>query len=115
MKKSKPKLKKPKGALAASLANKKLSTYYHGSGYYEKSTMTLCADGRYYSSFNASSVSINGTGGMNSNAAGQWSVSGKTLTVRDANGSTRNFQVNQSRDQLLLNQKRWYREDYRCQ
>ena len=112
--KSKPKRQRPRGALAASLANKRLSRYYHGSGYSEKSTMTLCADGRYYSSFNASSVSINGTGAMNSDGAGQWSVRGKTLTVKDAGGSTKRFQIQLTSDQLLLNQERWLREDYTC-
>ena len=112
--KSKPKLTQPKGSLAARLANKKLSRYFHGSGYSEKSTMILCADGRYFSSFNASSLSINGTGVMDSNGAGQWSVRGTTLTVREANGSTRSFQVSYTSERLLLNQDRWLREDYSC-
>lgn len=113
--KSEPKQTKPSGALASALANKRLNRYFHGSGYSEKMTMTLCADGRYYSSFNASSVSVNGSGGMNSSKVGQWSVSGQILTVREANGEVKTFQVHLTNEQLLLNQDRWLREDFICQ
>ena len=77
--------------------------------------MTLFADERYYIRLCASNVSIKGISGINYNAAGQWNVSGKILMIRDANGSIRDFQINQARDELLLNQKRRYREGCRCQ
>ena len=77
--------------------------------------MSLCADGRNASSFNASRLSRDGTGVMDSNGAGQWSVRGTTLTVREANDFIRSYQVSYTSERLLLNQDRWLREDYSCQ
>jgi len=104
----------PAGPLAAALADKRLNRFHTSSGYSERETLTLCADGRVFRSFDASSVSQLGSGAARAGGDGRWAVRGQTLSVRWASGEVSEFEVSASADSLTLNGNRWLREDVRC-
>ena len=105
---------KPSGQLAKFLSNRKLYRFYNGSGYSEKTTLTLCADGRFYRSFGASSVSQLGTGAASDSNAGRWKVVNNSLNLQERNGNQRFLRIQLEGTKLFLDGERWLKESFTC-
>lgn len=84
------------------------------SGYSEKITMELCADGRFFRNFNASSVSQLGTGGRQQGGSGRWSLSGNVLGYT-LDGDSYQLTIStgayaDGSSKLFLDGKQWFRD-----
>lgn len=102
------------GPWAAKLANQRVVKFHHGSGYSEKTELLLCADGRFLRRFGASSTSVNGSGVMQDQDGGRWSVRGDALTLTYPSGETVTVRLEDRGGQLFVDGERWLRERARC-
>lgn len=98
------------------LRGQKLIRFYTGSGYSERTDLTLCADGRFFRRFDASSVSQLGTGAADFRRAGSWRIVGPnpTLVTTDSEGNVNTYSLEMKGEELHLNSNRWFREPAGC-
>ncbi len=114
--KFKPKTPKgaPRGAWAKKLKDKNLYRFYSGSGYSEKTKLTLCADGSFYRNWDMASATQLGTGAGVSNAAGRWTITNNTLSLSHRDGSSSSYALEERDGSLYMNGKKWLRESTKC-
>ena len=107
--------KAPTGAVAKSLAGRKLHRFYGDYGYREHQIMVLCRNGRFFWNMEAGGVTRGvASGASNSQGQGSWSVSGQQLKLRWDQGGERTYRVEHRSGKLFLNGKKWLRESGGC-
>lgn len=93
------------------LAGRRVSRYNTNSGatggYSEKTQFDLCADGRFFKNFRASSVSGAGDGVSSNRDGGSWSVQGQQLILRWSSGEVSQHQLEDRGGQLFVDGVRW--------
>lgn len=112
--KPKPVKGAPKGAWADKLKDRNLYKFHSGSGYSEKTKLTLCSNGAFARNFNATSLSQLGSGVAASGNQGTWAVNGTTLTLNYADGSTATYTLTEREGSLYMNGDKWLRENTSC-
>ena len=78
------------------------------NGYSRDERISLCQSGHFIRSYNASSMSVNGTLGMGDANSGQWRVEGTSLLLAARDGSSARFSLVDQGSQFLLNGARYF-------
>lgn len=104
---------------AADLAGKKITRFYTTTGYTEKETIWLCADGRMARNFHVggSDAAAEWSFADASDQSGTWTASADgSLVLTYADGSTSTYALSYDEEGgLYLDGDRFYREEANCQ
>jgi hypothetical protein len=92
----------------------RITRFFTGSGYSEKTVINLCSNGTFRRHFDASSASALGTGAAVSKGDGTWSATNTQLTLRYHDGNVATYQLRLDGSKLMVDGQRWFREFQDC-
>ena len=100
--------------LAAQLRGRYLVRFYTGNGYHERQEIWLCSNGMYAMRASGGGATRGlASGTFDGGHQGRWQAAGLTtsgvLTLTDAQGNNRSFQLSVRNDGVYLNGNRWLR------
>lgn len=104
----------PSGISAEALSGRKITRFFHGSGYSEQESLYLCGSGNFYRNAESGGFGWNASGAFQSKDAGTWAVEEGSLVLRYGDGSVATYGIEIDGSKLLLDGTRWFREPTDC-
>lgn len=98
------------GAWDTKLRGKRLLRFYSGSGYSERESYDLCADGSFYRHFSGGGTTQLGSGNIRSNKGGAWSIQGDMLSVRSSDGESWAKNLGTVGNEFRMDGDKWFIE-----
>jgi len=92
------------------LRGKRLLRFYSGSGYSERESYDLCADGTFHRYFSGGGTTQLGSGNIRSNKAGAWSIQGDSLFVRSEDGESWTKNLGTVGNEFRMDGDKWFIE-----